>query len=231
MKNLAIIPARMGSKGLPKKNIKKLCGKPLIHWSIAQALQAKCVSKVIVSTDSEDIAEVALKSGAEVPFLRPDYLSDDLATTESVILHAIEHFEKLATDFDLITLLQPTSPIRKKNSIDQAYQEFITNNADSLLSVVASPHFIWEENGQEIISYYDYQNRPRRQDITTNKFFLENGSIYIFKVKMFKKYLNRLFGKISIFEMTNEELPEIDTYHDWLIVKQIMEQMIANDSL
>ena len=140
--NLAIIPARGGSKGIPKKNIKLLAGKPLIQWTIEHALNSSCVSRLVVSTDCEDIADISTKLKAEVPFLRPNELSSDTASTESAILHCLEWLS-LNENYqpDNIILLQPTSPIRSLDAIDNAFDTFLKKKADSLLSVSEFFHF------------------------------------------------------------------------------------------
>jgi CMP-N,N'-diacetyllegionaminic acid synthase len=133
---LAIIPARGGSKGVPGKNLRSIAGKPLIAWSIEQALAAKSVSEVVVTTDSEDIAEVARQFGASVPFLRPAELATDSAPTEPTMLHALLEMEKGRGRFDQVLLLQPTSPLRLPGTLDNAFAAFLTAKADSLLGVV-----------------------------------------------------------------------------------------------
>jgi N-acylneuraminate cytidylyltransferase len=137
---LAIIPARGGSKGLPNKNILPLAGHPLIAYSIKAALDSKWVSRVIVSTDSEKIAEVALQYGAEVPFIRPQELAADLSRDLEVFVHALNWF-KLNEDYhpDLVIQLRPTSPVRPENLIDEAILRLKNSDADSLRVVTESP--------------------------------------------------------------------------------------------
>jgi len=117
-KILALIPARGGSKGLPGKNIKPLLGKPLIAWTIEQAKASKYVDRVVVSTDDDEIAEVAIRYGAEVPFLRPKELARDDSPTIDAILHALDFFSDKGERFDLLALLEPTSPLRDSEDID-----------------------------------------------------------------------------------------------------------------
>ena len=223
MNNLAIIPARGGSKTIPKKNLKNIAGVPLIAWTINSALVSKNINKIVVSTDDENRAEVSEKYGAEVPFIRPEELATDEAPTEIAIMHAI-NFVKNEQNYkpDNIILLQCTSPVRNPFSIDKAIEEFTNKKADSLLSVCEYKHFLWK-NLNHLEADYDYQNRPRRQDITKDKLkFKENGSIYITNCEKFIEHKNRLCGRMVAFQMTEEESFEIDTELDWLLVEAIL---------
>lgn len=221
--NLAIIPARGGSKGIPGKNIKLMAGKPLIAWSIEQAAQSKCIERVIVSTDSIEIAKIAKEWGAEVPFMRPADLATDQASTESCLLHAVSWLEREESyQPDNIVLLQATSPLRATGSIDAAMAQFESEKADSLLSVCPFWHFLWEKKDTPL-ALYDYKKRPRRQDIADDKVkYKENGSIYITKKDALIQSCNRLSGKIALYVMDENEGFEIDTNIDWAIISALM---------
>jgi len=219
---VAFIPARGGSKGIPGKNIKVLAGKPLIAWSIEQALASRLVDRVIVSTDSLEIAEISKQYGAEVPFIRPEEISGDSATTESAMLHCCEYLLKRKELPELFMLIQATSPIRADNQFDEAIREFGKSDYDSLLTVSQSHRFTWKNKSMPMSSY-DYKNRPRRQDIKEiDQEYLETGSFYIVKTKMLMESKNRLVGKIGLFETPEDESHEIDSLVDFIICEEIL---------
>ncbi len=219
MKYFAIIPARKGSKEVPGKNIKSLAGKPLICWTIEQALKSRKISQVIVSTDCKKIAKISKDNGAEVPFLRPLKYAKDNSTTESALLHAVDNLKLKKLDKVSIILLQPTSPIRLKGSIDKAINKFEKENADSLVSVNPTKNFYWRYS-EKATPLYSLDKRLMRQKLKKNDIiFKENGSIYITKLNILLKENNRLGGKITIFEMKDEEGIEIDSLEDFLLAK------------
>lgn len=222
MSIIAFIPARGGSKGLPRKNIRSLAGKPLIAWSIEQALACRRISRVIVSTDCSEIAGIAKQYGAEVPFLRPSSISGDTATTESAMLHCCEYLKNHGGLPETFILIQATSPVRSYGQFDEALNNFYDNNLDSLLTVSKSHRFTWKNMNSPSASY-DFLNRPRRQDISDeDQEFLETGSFYITKTEKLLETGNRLCGNIGLFEVPSDESFEIDTNLDFTICEEII---------
>jgi len=225
MKFTALIPARGGSKGVIDKNIRPIMGAPLISWSIRQALACNQISRVIVSTDSVHIANVAQSWGAEVPELRPSELAQDHTSTEEVMLHAMEHWLD-ADDDEVVVLLQPTSPLRMPESIANAIDQFCRERADSLVSVCESHAFFWKSPSSPR-ALYDYENRPRRQDIReADRQYRENGSIYLTKIPLLRARKNRLGGKIAMYSMQEYESWEIDSLTDFAIVETLMREYL-----
>lgn len=220
-----IIPARSGSKGIKKKNLIDFCGKPLLAWSIEQALNSRHVSNVYVSTDGSDIAETAVKYGAIV-INRPEEISGDTASSESALLHAVAEIEK-TEEFDNVIFLQATSPLREKTDIDNAYEIFMQEEYDSLFSMaVMDDYTLWSGRpGLEMRSIsFDYHNRGRRQD--REPVYLENGSIYIFKKDLLRKNNNRMGGKIGMYEMPFAHSFEIDSESEIEICEFYMKKML-----
>lgn len=226
----ALIPARSGSKGISHKNIKILNDKPLLAWSIEAALQCSRIDKVIVSTDSQEIADIAGKHGAWVPFLRPVELSGDTSSTELAMVHALDFLDTQGHKVRNLVLLQPTSPFRYQGRIEEAINLFESTGADSLLSVCEVHEFHWK-NQPEILAMYDYKNRPMRQEILPeDKLYRENGSIYISNCRMLRNNNNRLGGRIVLFEMSKEESHDIDSPTDFIIVEALMKARFKNEN-
>ena len=214
MHTVAIIPARGGSKGLKQKNIYPVSGKPLLAWTILQALASTTIERVFVTTDDHAIANVAVEYGAEV-IVRPPELSGDKASSESAILHAASVIERdYHIPLDIIVFLQATSPLRKPGDIDRAVELFLQEGADSLISVTRADDLtLWESREGEWKSVnFDYRNRGMRQDRPTQ--FIENGSIYIFKPETLTAFGNRIGAKLSAYEMEFWQTWEIDTLEE-----------------
>jgi CMP-N,N'-diacetyllegionaminic acid synthase len=227
---IAIIPARGGSKGIPGKNLRPVAGKPLIAWTIEQARASSALARVVVSTDSEEIAEAALRSGAEVPFLRPAELASDTAATEPVLIHALDWLEKEEGYKPmLIMLLQPTCPVRRPGSINRAVKHFSDEHANSLLSVREIHPFLWR-NRTRPTALYNFGQRPRRQDVSeTERLFEETGSIYIMEARRLRDTSNRLGGQIALFPMDAEESWDVDTESDLSVVEALLGRQAGND--
>ena len=217
-KYVVIIPARGGSKGIPKKNIKIFLGKPLLQHSIDYAKQSKIVDQIILTTDSSEIMKIGKDNNITVVD-RPKELSGDEASTESAIEHVISLFNySIKTVF---ILLQPTSPLRPKNSLDKMINTFNKEEYDSMLTLSPIHPLTWKisENNE---CMYDYLNRPRRQDFKEKDLIYdENGSVYIFKYEIFKKQLNRLGGKIGSFIFSEEYGKQIDTPLDFELLETL----------
>lgn len=222
-KIIAIIPARSGSKGLKDKNIKDLSGKPLIAYSIEAAINSKIFDEIIVSTDSEKYAEIAKKYGANVPFLRSEENASDKAGSWEVVKEVLS---KLDTKYDIVILLQPTSPLRTSENIIEALNLFSEKNADSVVSVCKISHSIaWINTLDETLSLKgfikkEYANK-RRQDIKTH--YTVNGAIYIVKSNLLNQNCDLFTEKSFAYIMDEEDSIDIDTGLDFLIAKAVME--------
>jgi len=222
---VAIIPARGGSKGIPKKNLKFFCGKPLIVWTIKQALNTKSIDSVWVSSDSREILKISEKAGANV-IVRPKSLSLDISTSESAWLHALNCIEQKTNLVDIIVGLQATNPIRESADIEKAIKKFQRTNSDSLFTgSKIGNYFIWQKINKKLTSLnYNYKKRARRQDFS--KQFVENGSIYVFKPKILRKLNNRLGGKIEVSLMENWKSFDIDTLDDFILCETLMKRYL-----
>ncbi len=229
MRILAIIPARGGSKGVPKKNIKLLGKKPLIEYTIHDAKKTKLLSQIIVSTDDEEISIAAELAGCKPPFIRPSEIAQDNSTSLEVVQHAITFFENQNIFFDAVCLLQPTTPFREKGFIDQAIDKFITAKADCLLSVLPipyeyNPHWAFEEieNGILKIATGEDSIITRRQELPMA--YHRDGSIYITRTEVIKK--GSLYGKsIAYIESNPQFYVNIDTMKDWEMAENLLTQI------
>lgn len=211
---LAVIPARGGSKGLPRKNILDLGGRPLIGWTIEAALRSGAVTRVVVSTDDEEIADIARREGADVPFLRPAHLSGDTATSAGVMTHALENVGGFAT----AVLLQPTSPFRTGGDIDAACALLVQTGASSCTSVchaTESPYLMFysgEGSRLERVIGPHVDKNMRRQDL--RPVVLLNGAIYVVRVKTFLDDHSFIHDDTAGYVMPGERSIDIDTAQD-----------------
>ena len=220
-KIIAVIPARGGSKGIPRKNIKILAGKPLIAWTIETAKKSKYLDRVIVSTENREIAEISKKYGAEV-VKRPEELATDAAPIEPVLEQVITYLENNENyNPDIIVLLQPTSPIRFARHIDEAVKTFLQGEYDSLMSVRRSYALIWRtEKNRAIPVNFDFTKRERRQDAKPE--YEEDGAIYVFKKQNFMKEKTIPCGQIGLYIMPKENSLEIDEEFDFWLCEAII---------
>lgn len=219
-KIVALIPARGGSKGIKNKNIIDLCGKPLISYTIQAALESKYIDKVIVSTDSQEIADVAIKYGAEVPFLRPGELASDTSKTIDAVMHAVGELEKRKEEYDILILLQATQPLRTADDINSAIELFIKNKGQSLVSVSPvedNPILIRTiDNLGRMNSILPMKSTCRRQDMPL--YYRVNGCIYINLISELD--LNTSFNDNKIpYIMPKERSVDIDEIKDLLIAQ------------
>jgi CMP-N,N'-diacetyllegionaminic acid synthase len=224
---IIVIPARAGSKGLPGKNVRPLCGKPLIAWTIEKALRSRHADVVVVSTDGPDIAEVGRRYGADVPFLRPAALATDTASTYDVISHAIEHYQKTEQrTFAYTVLMEPTSPLREDDDVDRMLEELDANASgfDSIVSigrVSEHPSIMKALVGDRIEPYCPaLSHAARRQD--NPPAYFPYGVAYIAKTALLLQartfYVERCMG----FPIKRYQNYEIDDIYDWVCVEQVM---------
>ena len=215
-KVLSIIPARGGSKGLLRKNISDLAGKPLIAWTIEASLNSKYITSTMVSSDDKEILDISVEYGSEV-IKRPDNLASDDATSESVVKHAIDSLEAAGKVFDIVVLLQPTSPLRHFKYIDEAFEIMIDSKATAVISVCEFDNkilksFMKDSNGfLESVSDKKY-SFMRRQDLP--KIYMPNGAIYIIKIESFRKVNSFLTGKTQNYVMPKDKSVDVDSQAD-----------------
>lgn len=208
----AIIPARGGSKGILRKNLLPVAGKPLLAWTIEHVLATPSL-ECYVSTEDAEIAAVAREYGAQV-IERPDELAQDTTASEPVIEHAIDVITAASGRPERVMFLQATSPLRLPGTLARALKEFDETGVDSMVGVVPEPIFIWQKE-PEVRALYPYENRPRRQDMTPDQLrYRETGSLYLTRTEIYERDHNRLGGRIGLFVMDPAEGVDIDTPDD-----------------
>ena len=225
-KILSIIPARGGSKDLPRKNILDLAGKPLIAWTIEASLNSKYITKTIVSSDDEEILDISEGYGAEI-IKRPGYLASDVATSESVVRHALEYLESMGEAFDIVILLQPTSPLRNSKDIDSAFETMFDSDSTAVISTCEFDNKILKafiKNSNGFLKGVSHNKYPfmRRQDLPTT--YMQNGAIYIVNVQSFREEKSFLSNKTSGYVMSKDNSIDIDTDQDIRKVDLIMKK-------
>lgn len=224
MKTLFLIPARGGSKGIPHKNIKELCGKPLIYYSIDVARQLADDADICVSTDDDEIIDCVKKAGLEVPFVRPDYLASDTATTNDVIVHALNFYADKGINYDTVVLLQPTSPLRTAQQVREAISLY-NSDLDMVVSVKesAASVVLFRENEQGYMEHaFDVSHGVRRQEAL--KLYEYNGALYVMNcVSVLTKGISK-FEKVIKYVMPENSSVDIDNILDWRICELLLNQ-------
>ncbi len=231
MRTLGVITARSGSKGIKDKNIRNLNRKPLIAYTIESALQSQYIDEVMVSTNSENYADIARKFGANVPFLRSEKNSTDTAKSVDVLLEVLDEYKKIGQEFDNVVLLQPTSPLRTCRNLNEAFQLFYDRNADSVVSVCECEHNPKLSNtlpvDLNLSRFVDSEFIRRRQDL--EKFYRLNGAIYISKVDVLKEKKS-FYGKHSYaYIMEQRESIDIDSELDFEYVEFLVNKFYKNN--
>ncbi len=220
MKKLAMITARGGSKRIPRKNIKDFCGKPILAYSIQAALESGVFDTVMVSTDDEEIAEIARKYGAEVPFYRSEKTANDFATTADVILEVLGEYEKRGDFYDMVCCIYPTAPFLTGNKLREAVEKLENSDADTLIPVVAFSYPIQRalviREEKLIFERPEYMN-SRSQDLEPH--YHDVGQFYVLKSEAFQKNQKLMVGNILPFEISEMEVQDIDNQTDWEIAE------------
>ncbi|MFN1835361.1 cytidylyltransferase domain-containing protein [Balneola sp. MJW-20] len=224
MKPLVIIPARGGSKRLPGKNIRPLRGKPLIHYTIEAARGVFEDSVICVSTDDEKIKNVSEQTGIHIPFIRPKELAKDTSDSRSVMLHAVDHYaEHEGYHADTIILLQPTSPLRNAQHIEEAVKLY-QDHFDMVVSVKetdSNPYFVlFEENEKGYLKKSKKGEFTRKQDCP--KVWELNGAIYVINVESLRRYQPSQFEHVIKYEMEAISSMDVDTELDWIMLESIL---------
>jgi CMP-N,N'-diacetyllegionaminic acid synthase len=228
---VAIVPARGGSKGLPGKNIREMCGKPLIAWSITQATESRYIDEVLVSTDSQAIADAAVKYGAIAPFLRPEYLAADTSSSIDVLLHAIDHLAQSGRAYDYVVLLEPTSPLRDVADIDGAIELLMnTGEAESVVGVTKAegshPAYLFSLGNKILRPMLGSQPTGlRRQDLQGEYYYLE-GSVYVSSVPALTKHRSFYHSNAAAWVVERYKSIEIDELCDFIAAEALMKAKI-----
>lgn len=220
MKKVAIITARGGSKRIPRKNIKEFCGKPILAYSIQAALESNVFDTVMVSTDDEEIAEIAKKYGAEVPFYRSEKTANDFATTADVILEVVDEYEKRGQFFDMVCCIYPTAPFLTGERLREAVRKLENSDADTVIPVVAFSYPVQRAlviRDEKLIFEYPQFLNSRSQDLEPH--YHDVGQFYVLKTEAFKASKKIMVGNILPFEISEMEVQDIDNQTDWEIAE------------
>lgn len=221
---VALIPARGGSKGLPRKNVKPLLGRPLIAWTIKQANESRYIDRIIVSTDDKEIAEISKSYGAEVPFMRPDELATDKAIFMDLVLHAMNSIEKNDKVYDILVLLQPTSPLRASEDIDNAVRLLFEKKARAVVSVCEAEHHplkadILPHNGC-MKNFTKKENLDKnRQELGT--FYRLNGAIFLAYCDYIRSQESFFGDEVFAYIMPQDRSVDIDSKVDFKLAETL----------
>ena len=228
MKALVIIPARSGSRGIPGKNIKLLGDKPLIQYSIDAALKVFNKEDILVSTDSKEIKVIAENCGLNVPFLRPDELATDFTSSQDVILHAIDYTQQRGQNYDTVVLLQPTSPFRNAQHIEEAIKLY-DKRLEMVVSVKVSDHnpyyTLYEESDDGFLTQSKKAKFTRRQDCPN--VYAYNGAIYVMSIDALKTKSIAEFDKVKKYEMSDLHSIDLDTPLDWDLAEIVLNKYLT----
>lgn len=233
MRVLGLIPARGGSKGVPRKNIRLLCGKPLLQYTVEAALAAASLDRVILSTEDEEIAHVGRVCGAEVPFLRPAYLAKDLTPTLPVVQHALEELARQNDSYDAVCLLQPTNPLRRVGEIDCAVGLLEETGADSVISFVdvgekhpARMKLVDSAGRVSNPSFAETHEGQRRQELP--KFYLRDGSVYLTRTATLLERNSFQGEDCRALIIPEERACNIDTPFDFFLAEQLIMRQVRD---
>ena len=227
-KAIAIITARGGSKRIPKKNIKEFCGKPIIAYSIRAALDSEIFDEVMVSTDSEEIAEIARAYGAKVPFMRSAKTSDDFATTADVLMEVLERYQEMGRTFDVMSCIYPTAPFVTPQKLQSAYDTLKKEQAVMAMPVVAfsyPPQRSYVLNGNMLEMKWKENYNKRSQDL--EKMYHDAGQFYMYQVDAFVRLKGQMTESIVPVIVDEMEVQDIDNETDWKLA-EMKYQMMKN---
>lgn len=226
LKVLCLVTARGGSKGLPRKNVRPLLGKPLVAWSIEAGLRAPSADALVVSTDDADIAQAAREAGARVPFMRPTELAGDTASSVDVVLHAIDWLATAGEHYDLVVLLEPTSPLRESSDIEAAIELLAVSGAGAVVSVCRAeslhPAFMYRRDaGGRLRPFLDRQPTGLRRQEIEPLYFLE-GSVYVSRIDMLRERRSFYHDDTVAYEVPKWKSLEIDDLDDFLMIEALL---------
>ena len=220
MKSVAVITARGGSKRIPRKNIKPFLGKPILEYSIEAALQADLFHEVMVSTDDEEIAQVAKRAGAKVPFFRSEQTSNDYATTAEVLLEVLASYERIGMKFQTVCCIYPTAPFVTAEKLKEAFRLLTENNASGVMPVVRfsfPPQRGMKVEAGRLAYSYPENAMKRSQDL--EPYYHDSGQFYLLRVQPFLKEKNMLLKHMVPMFFDEMEVQDIDTQKDWDIAE------------